>query len=188
MLQLIRDYGKYVEITGFKNVKFLDAEGFLKAQRKKGGSDLDVQFFDAELIATYRHLYFAVLNALQSFHNKTNISKTLAVETMIYASAQRQIRKAIDRCGIKPSTTRMAAIIIGRNPNETQILLREIALCVGSERNETVLELSDDKRRKIKQVFEVKTEEIEAVMKDENEDDAIVNLVVERVALLATRL
>ena len=118
MLYLLKEYGKYAEITGYKKVKFEKAEEFLKANRKETPQNVDVQFFDAQLIATQEHLYFAALNALQAFQNKTNISKSLAMETMLYASAQRQIQKAIQRCGIKPQTTNMAVIIIGENqPN-----------------------------------------------------------------------
>jgi tRNA threonylcarbamoyladenosine modification (KEOPS) complex Cgi121 subunit len=188
MLQFIREYSKYVEITGFKKVKFPDAEAFLKAHRRNARQDLDLQFFDADLIATRDHLQFAVLNALQAFGNGTNISKSLAVETMLFASAQRQIQKAIDRCGIKPQTTRMAATVIGEKPSEIRTLLGEISVCVGSEPDESVLELSDDKRRRIKEIFQVKGEEIEAVMEKENQDNAVVSLIVERVALLATQL
>ena len=81
------------------------------------------------LIATQEHLYFAVLNALQAFQNKTNISKSLAMETMLYASAQRQIQKAIQRCGIKPETTSMAVIIIGEDPTQIKTMLEAISTC-----------------------------------------------------------
>jgi len=188
MLHSIGEYGKFVEITGFKNVKFSQAEVFLKTHRKIATSTLDLQFFDADLIATASHLEFAVLNALQAFQNCTNISKSLAIETMLYASALRQIQKAIGRCGIKPQTSRMAAIILGNNSGEIQTLLGEVCKCVGSEPDETVLELSEDKLRKIKEVFKIEEEEIEAVMNGENRDGAVVGLVIERMALLATQL
>ena len=90
----------------------------MKANRKENTENVELQFFDANLIATQQHLYFAALNALQAFQNKTNISKSLAMETMLYASAQRQIQKAIQRCGIKPQTTTMAVIIIGEKPSK----------------------------------------------------------------------
>ena len=115
MLYHLKEYGKYAEITGYRNIKFAEAEEFLKANRKETPDNVDLQFFDAQLIATQEHLYFAALNALQAFRNKTNLSKSLAMETMLYASAQRQIQKAIQLCGIKPQTKTMAVIIIGEN-------------------------------------------------------------------------
>ena len=188
MLHRIKEYGKYAEITGFKGIKFVQAESFLKANRKETQPNIELQFFDAGLVATQEHLYFAILNALQAFRNKTNISKSLAVETMLYASAQRQIRKAIQRCGIKTETTSMAAVIIGENPAEVKTLLEAITVCVGAEPDETVLEMNEVKLEKIKEAFQVKAEEIKTLMKNGNRNEAVVSLVVERVALLATQL
>src|SRR5665648_715528 len=111
MLYLIEEYGQYVELTGYRNVAFELAEAFLKANRKQTLRHVDVQFFDAQLVATADHLYFAALNALQALKNKTNISKSAAMETMLYASAQRQIKKSIDRIGIKPETASIAVTI-----------------------------------------------------------------------------
>ena len=187
-MHYIEEYGAYAEINGFRNVKFSDAEGFLKDSRSRGRLNLELQFFDASLIATSRHLYFAVLNALQAFQNKTNISKRLAVETMLYASAQRQIQRAIQRCGIKPQTQNMATTIIGESPAEIQALLSEISFCVRAEPDESVLEMTAEKLEKIKKTFQVKAEEVKSVIKNENQNDAVVSLVIERVALLATQL
>jgi tRNA threonylcarbamoyladenosine modification (KEOPS) complex Cgi121 subunit len=187
MLHTIKEFGVYAEITGFKNVKFSDAESFLKATRKKK-SDLELQFFDADTVASQKHLYFAVLNALQAFKNKTNISKSQAVETMLYASAQRQIQRAIERCGIKPQTTAMAVTVVGADPAEIKTLLWEISLCIGEKPDEAVLEITKDKLEKIKETFQVSTEEIKSTINDGNQKDAVVDLVVERVALLATQL
>jgi len=188
MLHYLKEFGKYAEITGYRNIKFSDAEAFLKAARRRSHIDVDLQFFDADLIATPRHLYFAVLNALQAFQNKTSISKSLAVETMLYTSAQRQIQRAIGRCGIKPQTTNLAVVAIGDKPPDIQSLLGEVTACVGSKPDEAVLELTDAKLRRIKDVFGVKAEEIASVAEDTNLEAAVVNLVVERVALLATQL
>ena len=35
MLHHLKKYGKYAEITGYRNIKFADAEKFLKANRKE---------------------------------------------------------------------------------------------------------------------------------------------------------
>ena len=188
MLYHLKEYGKYAEITGYRNIKFARAEEFLKANRKETQENVDLQFFDARLIATQEHLYFAALNALQAFQNKTNISKSLAMETMLYASAQRQIQKAIQRCGIKPETTSMAVIIIGEDPTQLKTMLEAISTYVGVEPDEKVLEMSKFKEHKIIETFQITDQELKTVMKNENREEAVVNLVIERVALLATQL
>ncbi len=187
MLHQIKEFGAYAEITGFRAVKFSDAEAFLKECRKKTRS-VDLQFYDADLIATRKHLYFAVLNALQAFHNKTNVAKSLAVETMLYASAQRQIQRAIQRCGIKPQTQNMAVTIIGENLVEIQASLQKISACVKVKPDETVLEITKVKLEKIKAAFQIKDEEVKSVISGGDLEAAVVGLVVERAALLATQL
>ncbi len=186
MLQYIKEHGKYVEISGYKGVAFDKAEAFLKANRKQTRQNVDIQFFDAQLIATQEHLYFAVLNALQAFKNKTNRSKSPAMETILYASAQRQIQRAIERCGIKPQTKNMALIIIGEDPKQIQDALQTVTESIGSEPDETVLELTKTKEAKIKNAFEISEDELKT-QKNDSQQRAIVNLVIERVALLSTQ-
>ena len=187
MLQYIKEYGKYVEITGYHYIEFDKAEIFLKANRKEKEKNVDIQFFDAELIATQEHLYFAVLNALQAFTNKTNLSKSLAMETMLYASAQRQIQKAINRSGIQPHTQNMALIIIGDDPKQIETTLKAITMSVGSEPDESVLDLTKNKEEKIKEAFEITVEELR-VLENGNQKKAVTNIIIERVALLSTQL
>jgi tRNA threonylcarbamoyladenosine modification (KEOPS) complex Cgi121 subunit len=187
MLQHIEEFGKYVEITGYKNIAFDKAEAFLKANRKQTRQNIDIQFFDADLIATQEHLYFAVLNALQAFKNKTNLSKTPAMETILYASAQRQIQKAIERCGIKTQTKSMAMIIIGDDPKQIENALEEVTKSVGSDPDAAVLEMTKNKETKIKKAFKITDQELKTV-ENSRPEKAIVNLVIELVALLATQL
>ena len=188
MLHCLKDYGKWIEITGYRNISFAKAEEFLKTNRKKIKQTVELQFFDAELTASQQHLYFAALNALQAFQNKTNISKSQAMETMLYASAQRQIQRAIRQCGIKPETRDMAVLIIGDKPNLLKSVLETISEYVGVEPDEKVLEMSKAKEKKIIKTFQITDEEVKAVMKNDNRETAVVNLVIERVALLSTQI
>jgi len=179
---------KWMEITGYRNIAFAKAEEFLKANRKEIKQIIDMQFFDAELIASQRHLYFAALNALQAFQNKTNISKSPAMETMLYASAQRQIQRAIQRCGIKPETTTMAVLVIGEKPIALQSFLKAISEYLGMEPDEKVLEMSTAKEKKIIKTFQITDKELKTIMKNDDLEEAVVNLVIERVALLSTQI
>ncbi len=187
MLQHFKEYEKYVEITGYRHVKFHDAEDFLKLNRKKPNQNHMIQFFNAELIATDQHLYFAVLNALAAFKNQTNLSKNLAMETMLYASSQRQIQKAIQQLGLKQDTENLAAVIISENPKAIQEAIKEISNQFQSEPDETVLELSEEKMKKIQEAFKITGTQLKT-LSIQDKQQALVNLVVEQVALLATKL
>jgi tRNA threonylcarbamoyladenosine modification (KEOPS) complex Cgi121 subunit len=187
MLQFIKEQGKYVEITGYKNISFDKAEIFLKTNRKQTKRNIDIQFFDAELIATQEHLYFAVLNALQAFKNKINLSKSPAMETLLYASAEGQIQKAIELCGINPQTKNMAVTIIGEDPKQIQTAIDALTKGIGSEPDLSVLKLTKTKEIKIKKVFKITKEELKTV-ENNNQKKAILDLVIEQIALLATQL
>jgi len=187
LLKYIEEYAKYVEITGFSNAKIEDAAEFLKAVRKEKKTPC-VQFFNAELVATWEHLYFAALNALLAFRNKMNISKNIAMEVMLYASAQRQIRKAIAFIGVKRGSANVAVAIVGENPDSVKTALHAVSKLIGAAPNDAVLELSKSKVLSIRRAFEISEKELETVMKKNNLEEALVDLVVERMALLSTQL
>jgi tRNA threonylcarbamoyladenosine modification (KEOPS) complex Cgi121 subunit len=187
MLQYLREYGKYLEITGYHDIRFDKAEIFLKTKRKEAQQNIEIQFFEAELIATQEHLYFAVLNALQAFKNKTNLSKSIAMETMLYASAQRQIQKAIIHAGIKPQTHNMAIVIVADDPKQIETALEAITENMGTEPDERVLDLTKNKAAKIKKTFKITEKELE-VLENGNQKKAITDIIIERIALLSTQL
>jgi len=188
MLKYIEEAGKYVEITGFRDLGIEDAEEFVKAARKGAPQSIWVQFFNAELVATWQHLYFAVLNALLAFKNERNISKSVAMEAMLYASAQRQIRKAIDLMGVKCSSADVAVVIIGESAESVESCLSAVSKRVGEEPVDAVLEISKEKVHGIREAFGITDAELETVMEKTNGGQALVDLVIERVALLSTQL
>ena len=187
MLEFFEEFGFYAEITGFKNVSFEQADAYLKANRK-GEQKVWIQFFNADLIATKEHLYFAVLNALTTFRNHTNLSKSLAMETMLYASSERQILKAIQTVGIKPGMSEVAVAIIGEKPEQVKTALNELSVYLHSEPRDAVLDLTPKKVAQIKQAFNITSQMVEVAAKGGGEEPALVDLVIEHVALLATML
>jgi len=186
LLEHFEEFGKYVAIAGFKGVKIADVEGFLETVKRHLAKNMEAQIFDAELVATWQHLYFAVLNALNAFKNGVNISKSLAVEMLLYASAQRQIRKAVEFLGVKPHTKAIALVIIGERADDVKATLQVLSKAVGGKRDDTALEISREKMQIIRKVFDISDMELEAVMKGNNTKQALIDLIIERMALLAT--
>jgi len=185
----LSDFGMYVAIAGFKDAKIGNIDRFFEAVPKKKPSNVvAVQFFDAQLVATWQHLYFAALNALTAFENKTNISNNLAIETLLYASAQRQIKKATEKMGIKPSTSKVAVLIISESQEAAKAALSMVQKMVSARQDDSVLELSLEKIAKIKQFFSISDKELSAKLKKKGlEKEALIDLVIEHVALLATQ-
>jgi KEOPS complex subunit Cgi121 len=186
LLKFAEEFQKYVLISGFREVKISDPERFLRFIAAEKGSGLEIQIFDAEGIATWQHLYFAVLDALVAFENSANISRSLMMEVMLYASAQRQIRKATEILGIKSASTKMAVVIVGQKAEELEPAVLMISNQTRAERDEEVLELTGEKMAHIQRIFEITSEELRAVMKEDDVKKALVDLVIERMALLAT--
>ncbi|MEM3550254.1 MAG: KEOPS complex subunit Cgi121 [Candidatus Bathyarchaeia archaeon] len=186
MLKRLEEFGKHVLIAGFKGAKILVVEDFLKTVKSELGA-VEVVFANAELIATWQHLYFAVLNALNAFKSGYNISKNLAVEVLLYASAQRQIRKAVEVLGIKPATSEIAVVIINGDAHKTKLAISKIAKIIGGRRDDSILELSAEKIKAIRSFFGISELELEAVMGKSGLEEAIIKLVLERVALLAVQ-
>jgi tRNA threonylcarbamoyladenosine modification (KEOPS) complex Cgi121 subunit len=188
LLKYIEEAGKYVELTGFRNVDIKDAEEFVKNARREKPQDVWVQFFDADLVATWQHLYFAVLNALLAFRNRSNISKSVAMETVLYASAQRQISKALPLIGVKSGSGNMAVVILGKSSDSVGAFLSAVSKRVGRIPDERVLAVSGEKAIIIRRAFGVTELELKTVMGKSDGGEALVNLVIERMALLSTQL
>jgi tRNA threonylcarbamoyladenosine modification (KEOPS) complex Cgi121 subunit len=189
MLYFFEEFNFYAEITGFKNIRFEQTDIYLKDNRRKGETQkIWVQFFNSNLIATHEHLYFAVLNALYAFKNHTNISKNLVVETMLYASSQHQIQKAIQLIGLKTDTSEMAVVIIGETAKQIKATLHDLSVNLQAELCDAVLNLTLKKSALIKQVFNITPTMISVVKKNKNDDLALVSLIIEKVALLAARV
>jgi len=188
LLKHIEEFGKCIAIVGFRDAKIKDVEEFFRIIRKEKQPKVEIQFFNAKFVATWQHLYFAVLNALTAFKNKENISKSLAMETMLYASAQRQIRKAMEILGIKPHTSEIAALIIGEEPETVKSALPAISKHINAQQDDTVLEISEEKAILVQKTFEISDVELKTVMKKDGLKKALTDLVIERMALLATQI
>ncbi|MFQ6087071.1 MAG: KEOPS complex subunit Cgi121, partial [Candidatus Bathyarchaeia archaeon] len=165
-----------------------EVDNFFILVKEKTGNAC-VQFFDAKLVAGWQHLYFAALNAANAFRNKLNISNSLSIEILLYASAQRQIKEAVKLIGIHPNSRDVAVVIVTNTRSEASSLLSIIsALLTGSIRDDGLLELTDDKAEGIKSLFEISDIELEAkVEREDGEKEALTDLVIEHVALLVTQ-
>jgi tRNA threonylcarbamoyladenosine modification (KEOPS) complex Cgi121 subunit len=182
-----RAYNKFFAIAGFKNVKIKDVNRFLEGFQRKV-SQVHIQFFDARRIASRQHLYFSALNALKAFERKVNISNTIVIESLLYASAQRQIRKAVDKIGIKETSSNIALLVITENEKETCQTLETITKMIPGERDDAVLQLTDEKIVEIRNLFGISDLEIAAKTKRKDlEKEALIELVIEHIALLATQ-
>lgn len=187
LIREIGEHNKYVAVAGFRDVRVSDVNGLFKAVRKKVRGAC-VQFFDAGLIAGWEHLFFAALNALKAFETGKNISNNLAIETLLFASAQHQITKAVELLGIKHESSGIAVLVIAETQQRAAETLETLSELISGERDDGVIELTDEKFEPVKKLFGVSDLELEAKFREEGlEREALIDLVIEHMALLATQ-
>jgi KEOPS complex subunit Cgi121 len=178
----------YVAISGFKNAKIGEVNNFFVSVRKELSNIVAVQFFDAQLIATWEHLYFAALNALTALENKTNISNNPAMETLLFASAQRQITKATETMGVKSTTKDVAVVIIAKSQRSAEDALKIVQDLISADPDDSVLDIDQGKFDKIRRFFHISDRELAAKLQKKGlEKEALVDLAIEHGALLATQ-
>lgn len=186
MIEKLEEFSQYLAVAGFRNVKITDVAKFFADIKAETGKAC-VQFFNADLIAGKAHLRFAALNALTAFKSKVNISNSLAMETLLYASAQRQIKDALKLMGVSPSSKRVAILILAETPNQGATVLESVSKLLQGKRDDSVMEFSKDKIDGFMKLFGISTMELEAKTEKRGaENEALLDLVVEHMALLVT--
>ena len=88
------------------------------------------------------------------------------METMFMLQRNARSKEQSEQCGIKPETTSLAVAIIGEKPEQINHVLETVTVCIGSEPDEKVLEMSKAKEKKIKEAFQISDKEIKAVLKN----------------------
>jgi tRNA threonylcarbamoyladenosine modification (KEOPS) complex Cgi121 subunit len=150
---------------------------------------LVAQIFDAERIATHIHLLASAIYALQSFKESRAISKTLGTETLLYSSAQRQITKAIEMLGYKPTSHNIASLVISLQLDGAVDFSKRISEITRGINDDDVMNVrSLEKLETIKKVFEVGELEMESVRIGTSQADmesAIAKRVLSRISMMA---
>jgi tRNA threonylcarbamoyladenosine modification (KEOPS) complex Cgi121 subunit len=183
----LEEFNRHLMVAGFINVKIRDVDKFFKTLRDEA-DDTCVQLLDASLVADCEHLRFAVLNALNALAGQVCISSNLAIEILLYASAQRQIKEAVRLMGIQPSTRKVAAVILARTQEQSSRKLRAVSQLICAQRDDSVIDLADEKQEGVKKLFRISDVELEAKAQRRGlEEQALIDLVIEHMALLVTQ-
>jgi tRNA threonylcarbamoyladenosine modification (KEOPS) complex Cgi121 subunit len=172
-----------VSIGGFRDASIGDIDGFLERMGEAVAPAL-FQVFDADRVAGWEHLFFAAVNAVKAHEAGAAISRSLAIEVLLYVSCQDQISRALDIVGVTPSTERVALLVLADGMEAAEKAFGRASVALGRD-DDSVLGLDAEKCVRIKETFGVSDSEIEAV--GGSELDALTWLLVERGALLPLR-
>ncbi|AKB85897.1 KEOPS complex Cgi121-like subunit [Methanococcoides methylutens MM1] len=136
--------------------------------------DVIIQGVNADKVAGREHVDSAIIKAMRSMDNGTNVANDLGVEIMRYASGKRQIGEAFS-IGLTEGRMNVLFIVIG----ETASVDNAVNDLSGSIEPSSVMPYSDSKKADIVSQFCITADELDAVG-----DEKIPYLVLERVALV----
>jgi tRNA threonylcarbamoyladenosine modification (KEOPS) complex Cgi121 subunit len=183
----ISELGQYVWISGF-DAKPPSIDQILQTvSRSFPGTS--AQFVDLDKVPGSRYLFVATYNALKSFSSKHPISRSLAMETLLYVSASRQIVEALKRVGVTLETKRIAALAVGPSANEvsaTGTFLEDMM------QRKCTDQLLDDwptaRIQNVRSAFDIRDKELNAILREGEESiKGLERLAIERSALLAVK-
>ena len=89
--------------------------------------------------------------------------------------------------GVKLNSSEIAVLIIGEKPESVRSALSLVSKHVKAKRDDTILKLSIEKAAGIRKIFAISDVELETVMKKDGLEKTLTDLVIERMAILATQ-
>lgn len=155
-----------------------DVAGFLaRVQEAAARHHVVIQVMDASLVYGRLHLLSAYDHAVRSFAEGTNATGSVGLETLLYASGESQIQKALGKMGVKPGTTAFAIVVgtEGKGSKNFDAVFSDFSSATGLSRDDAVLEGD----RETLQRFGISDQEIATVAPSLYGD-----LVLERVAMV----
>jgi tRNA threonylcarbamoyladenosine modification (KEOPS) complex Cgi121 subunit len=170
----------YVAVTGVRGVHIKNIDETLKKIQSEHPGTI-FQLFDADKVAGERHIYFAAVNAVDAQSKGSAISRRLDVETLLYASCQDQISKALKLMGVTNKTRRVAVLVFGESESEAVRVAEGITDVLG-ELDDDVLKVTPEKYELLKKAYGVSEESIKTVGLEPN--DALTSLIIEKGALM----
>ncbi len=163
------------KIFGAKG-KIENVDNFLKfisnfAQK----NNLIIQVFDADMIFGEIHIFSALKHAQRAMKRKTNTTNSLEMETILYASGERQLKLAIPKMGIKKGKANIAFLLISEKNQITNKIINELLGATSLNQDDQVLFGNINTLKN----FGINDHEIKTVTKAKYED-----LILEKVAMV----
>ncbi|MBS3817853.1 MAG: hypothetical protein KGY76_09870 [Candidatus Thermoplasmatota archaeon] len=112
-------------------------EIFKEVENYREEKDTFIQLFDVEKVVGREHLLWALQKAEECFENGENRADSLEMETLLWSSAEWQIKDALDKMGIEDGAKKAVVMIDGDEEKFLEYM--------GWNRDDDLLEASEDK-------------------------------------------
>ena len=145
---------KDIGVIGYISKNQIDIdEIFNNIERVREKDDVFLQLFDARYIIGEEHLIWAYDKAVKSFKNRTNTANSLEIETILWSSAETQIKDALEKMGLKKDSKEIV-ILTDTDPSD-------ITDAMGWKKDRSVVKPSVEKLKR----FGITQTEIDSVEK-----------------------
>lgn len=178
---------KVVGIAELRNSHNLKQEELIQLATSMSNDALTVQLLNGQLIANEVHLLSAAQNAIEAQQGDYMISRSLDVEIIVFASAQRQIGRALEALGVYDGLDELALVVIGTKSSSVKQSIKSLTDAIGTETTPSFA-ATKDRIERIQQHFQISDKEINALSDSETPQsklDALSRCIVSRVSLVA---
>ena len=184
------NHGDKIYTVGVAEIR--NAHGSTKDQLVELASDqiddlLAIQFLDSSLIVDSNHLLSASQNALNAWNGDYAISRSLALEIVVYTSTQKQIGKALDLFGVKDKRNSIALVVVGVTTEQVENGINDLVSRIGTE-IKNPFDTDDARLSRLMEYYGVTYTELETLTDSKMVNDlqeALSKCVASRVSLVA---
>ncbi|KUE74381.1 hypothetical protein AUQ37_04580 [Candidatus Methanomethylophilus sp. 1R26] len=111
-----------VSVIGLRGASFAGAAEWFRSR------GLEAVLLEPSMVCGRDHCVSAAMHAERAFSEGRNRSRTMATETVMYAAAERQIGKALEK--MRPKGSDMVAVVLGsRDPDISGLARRRTTPC-----------------------------------------------------------
>ncbi len=147
-----------------------------------------IQFFNADNIAGWMHLYTAAYFTVKSLITLSTKIKSVELELLRWVSAQKQLSDAINLVGVKEGDKRIAVLSLGLDEKEIRDEILRIINEYNLKEQLELLDIDESKILRLKRLFQISDIEFNSLLEDrdnfESSKTLILKLIINRIAAL----
>lgn len=169
------------------NSSHMGADALVKLASEREEGIYAIQFLDSSLIVSVGHLLSAAQNAVNAWKGGYMLTRGLDAEVLVYASAQRQIGRAIENLGIRADLQSIALVVVGGEKKAVRDVIKKMVNKVGEEIKPAFVP-DRERLERIMHHFGVNEKEIKALTDSDEVEiwaEALSKCVVSRVSIVA---
>lgn len=168
--------GRRYAAQGVRDAEIKDPEALL--QKVKQISTTPVVLVNADFIAGRRHIELLLKQAYEASRRGVTYAKQPEIDLIARVACEKQLKKAVEKVGLKPSRMNILALSLGEGSFSTEFI--KVLASLGTL-DDSVIELTDEKSPKLISQHDL----VEALASTLMDEDALPYLLAEKSALLA---